>query len=294
MKLTAQIIPSLLVSIFLASSLSATPDPSTSAVDEVFGSNAEGHAILTRVVENRGSYYDWYEETILTEFTETGAKKTVLLHEHVSFPDADTRKPLERRLLKKDAKVKLADLLEKYPRGFPKRWDQERMKRLTRDKQGRVIFDEALPILEKSDLEKVSRIKRDDHLLVGAMTDNHDHLLLHFEISREGDEGDAESRWIAVPSKLSTQVMAWLRREESYYMLESFDTLEAVKKSVKELPNETWHAARGADLQIWSRKSESGKLTYVIVVPLSLKQGWENVTGVEMTRIKGTSLWEKL
>lgn len=125
----------------------------------ILGSGADRFAVIRLEVINPGSYYSWEEKTHLDEYKKGAEgreliKSTLLIHATFSFPDADTRLPVERKVVTQDSTLKMGEVIDKYPMNTDPEWNRKEVEQLKFVENAGLIFEGFGVIISDEHLEK--------------------------------------------------------------------------------------------------------------------------------------------
>jgi len=260
----------------LISFLGATPDGFLRVTEEAWASSEEGALLMRFEHLNRGSYYSWEEATYLDEYRygKEGrelVKSTLLSSFSCFFPDADTRRPLERKLLKNDDTLKMGELLAKYPLNQIAPWSPQKVSEFEISAEKGIVWGGLLTVVSKDELKKKLEFS--------------DENILKIQKVQQGNGGG---------------LFLLSQRADLYLSLGEFQTLKEARDFSDELTKAcSEKKIYSLDLEIWLRKVK-GASSYSVVASDSeqaIKQkfdlDWRLSLGVETTRVDGAELWNR-
>lgn len=290
----------------LISFLGATPSGFLRVTEEAWASSEEGALLMRFEHLNRGSYYSWEETTYLDEYRygKEGrelVKSTLLSSFSCFFPDADTRRPLERKLLKNDDTLKMGELLAKYPLNQIAPWSPKKVSEFEISEKG-IVWGGLLTVVSKDELKKKLEFSDENILKIQKVQQgNGGGLFLEVIDDQEfSDESSFARRVIRLSSDLRDQIEDLSQRADLYLSLGEFQTLKEARGFSDELTKAcSEKKIYSLDLEIWLRKVK-GASSYSVVASDSeqaIKQkfdlDWRLSLGVETTRVDGAELWNR-
>lgn len=292
----------------LISFLSATPNGFLRVSEEVWASGKEGALLMRFEKLNRGSYYDWEETTYLDEYRygEDGrelVKSTLLTSFSCFFPEADTRQPLERKLLKNDGTLKVGELLAKYPLNRAAPWSSKRVAEFEISADKGIVWGGLLTVVPSDELKKIQEVSETKFFKIQKVqVGNAGGLFLELVVDDQelSDESSWQNRVIRLSSDLRRQMYNLSQREDFYLSFGEYQTL----KEARDFANELTKMSREKDvfslnLEIWLRKVKDVSSYSVVAsdseraIRKKFDTDWRLSLGLETTRVEGAELWNR-
>lgn len=283
----------------------ATPNGFLVVTEQLLGGGNDGFAVMRFEKLNRGSDYDWEERTYLDEYRmgKKGrelAKSSLLLEVKCSFPDADTSRPLQRTMVTQDQKVKLGEVIRKYPLMNERSWEGREW--LVVD-QGWLYFEKVRWLRSREDLAKIFV----DGLWIDGEVEEVRRAPgggLFVQLSnKKSDEGDGsyQIRQIYLPDVVRREMVDHQNKLGTYLMVGEFESLEeaqALAARIEEI-SRTRKIPR-IQPQVWTRR-HSNPTRYRVVAGVSEQalgnekyQSWKETFGVDVLAVKGASLFRRI
>lgn len=287
------------LSLLLLTGAMGTPDRLVEIVEDFFGSNEMGFAILRTETDNLGSYYssrvrryfDEYEKTPREQGRSLAIAKRV---RSVLLLDAKYSRGLEpepsEQILSQDNSIVFADLLKKYPaRAVP--WTKERQAKLTYGKKEGVYAGRLGIVTHGETISEVFGLEGDDHeAVLDEVMEDMNCIYLRLSTVLEGDEGDRQTRWICnVPAK-TEQIKAHLDLEPHCLAAGNHKTREdAVKHAKQVLKAAAANKYPIHELHVWSASISNGERFFTVAI-YGMMQGIQSERFERLKKIMGPDI----
>lgn len=279
----------------------ATPDWNSTTSERFIGSNDLAYASIKTTNDNQGSYYSWRETKRLVEYSKLDNSviniqiiSDILYSINPEHIDPNTKPKVTQKEIELDTKVLLSEVIKKYHLPTQPTSRPEWLKKLSWKKQGLYLEDKLL-ILPSMNQEM------EDHPAAATILKVHtdrSNIILSIQADETPDSGNY---LFCIPAGLSKQINDWAKKLPEYLFIEKFDNKQQANDLALKL-NQTSQEKNffGFNPEIWSTRTKTGKVVYLLVHQPSHQQMTpEDIAVVEraidhkLTPISSDTLIEK-